>query len=107
MSVQIMSVKELSTRLQKDEDLYLLDVRTPAEYEIARIEGSHLLPLGELTRRLDEIPRDQNIVVICHHGIRSLSAAMYLESHLIKDAYNLSGGIDAWSRQIDPTVPLY
>ena len=107
MSIQSMSVHELSALLQETNSLYLLDVRTPAEYEIARIEGSHLLPLNELTRRLNEIPTDQNIVVICHHGVRSLSAAMYLENQLVMDIYNLSGGINEWSNQVDPAVPLY
>jgi len=85
---------------------FLLDVRQPEEYETARIEGASLIPLSELPGRLAELPKDRPLVVLCHHGMRSAHAVRHLREAGF-DALNLTGGIDAWSRQIDPTVPNY
>jgi rhodanese-related sulfurtransferase len=85
---------------------FLLDVRQPEEYEAARIEGAVLIPLAELPARLTEIPRDLPVVVMCHHGMRSAHAVHHLRDAGF-DALNLSGGIDAWSRDVDPQVPVY
>jgi rhodanese-related sulfurtransferase len=85
---------------------FLLDVRQPEEYAAARIEGAVLIPLAELPNRLGEVPKDTPVVVMCHHGMRSAHAVHHLREAGC-DAVNLSGGIDAWSREIDPAVPLY
>ena len=85
----------------------LLDVREPWEYEKARIEGATLIPMREIPGRIAEVDEDSVIVAICHHGGRSMQVAMYLEKQGFKRVHNLVGGIDAWSRTVDPAVPLY
>ena len=88
-------------------DLTLLDVREPWEFEIAHIEKSLLIPMGELPNKLNDIQKDKAIVVICHHGIRSRSACMYLHQNGINNLLNLHGGIDAWAKEIDSNMPTY
>ena len=85
----------------------LLDVREPWEYDRARIAGSVPIPMRELPARLEEIDHDREVVAICHHGGRSMQVAMFLEKQGFKRVHNLVGGIDAWSRTVDPAVPLY
>lgn len=85
----------------------LLDVREPWEYEKARIEGAQLLPMREVPGRLDELDQERDVVAICHHGGRSQQVALFLEKAGFKKTHNLVGGVDAWSRTVDPTVPLY
>jgi rhodanese-related sulfurtransferase len=85
----------------------LLDVREPWEHEKARIEGSQLVPMGEIPARVGEIHAGREIVAICHHGGRSMQVAMFLEKNGFANVHNLSGGMDAWSRTVDPSVPLY
>ncbi len=82
-------------------------VREPFEYEIARIDGAQLIPLGEIANRADELQRGQQIVVHCHSGTRSAQAVRLLQQRGFSNVYNLEGGIDAWSEQIDPSVPKY
>jgi adenylyltransferase/sulfurtransferase len=89
------------------EPFELIDVREPFEYEIARIDGARLIPLGEISERLDEVSSEQPIVVHCHSGTRSAQAVGLLQQHGFAKVYNLEGGIDAWSDQIDPSVPKY
>ncbi len=86
----------------------LLDVREPWETETAQIPGATLIPMGEIAARANtELDPDQPIVVLCHHGARSLSVAMWLREQGFTQAQSLSGGIDQWSRSIDPTIPRY
>jgi len=85
----------------------LLDVREPWEFEKARIEGATLMPMRELPSRIAQIDEAKEVVAICHHGGRSMQVAMFLEKHGFKRVHNLEGGIDAWSRTVDPAVPLY
>lgn len=86
----------------------LLDVREPWEFEEARIEGSVLMPMREVRlRALEELNREARIVAICHHGSRSLSIAAWLREQGFELAQSLRGGIDAWSAEIDPSVPRY
>ncbi len=101
------SVQELQRRLQAKEPVTLIDVREPAEYEIARIDGATLIPLGELPKRLREIDRTKEIVLHCHSGMRSAHAVQLLQQAGFENAFNLAGGIDAWSEEIDPRVPRY
>ena len=85
----------------------LLDVREPWEYERARIDGSRLVPMREVPARVAEIDDDKEVVAICHHGGRSMQVAMFLERQGFRRVHNLMGGIDAWSRTVDPSVPTY
>jgi adenylyltransferase/sulfurtransferase len=93
--------------MDNKEELMLLDVREPYEYEIARIEGSRLIPLGELETRIGELPRSGTLVCQCHSGGRSEHAARLLQAAGFTNVFNLTGGIDAWSVQVDPGVPQY
>lgn len=85
----------------------LLDVREPWEWQAARIEGSRHIPMREVPARLGELDRGQELVAICHHGGRSQQVAMFLEKNGFAKVHNLVGGVDAWSRTVDPAVPLY
>ena len=85
----------------------LLDVREPWEWETARIEGSQHMPMREVPARLGEIDSDREVVAVCHHGGRSQQVAMFLEKNGFSKVHNLQGGVDAWSRTVDPAVPLY
>lgn len=86
---------------------WLLDVREPWEYSTARIHGATLIPLGELAHRVSEVPRDTEIVVYCHHGMRSARACSILRHVGWDSVFNLSGGIDRWSIEADASVPRY
>jgi len=92
---------------ERREKPVLLDVREPWEYEKARIGGATLMPMRELPSRIGQIDEDKEVVAICHHGGRSMQVAMFLEKQGFKRVHNLVGGIDAWSRTVDPAVPLY
>jgi sulfur-carrier protein adenylyltransferase/sulfurtransferase len=102
-----MSPHELKRRMDAGEPFELIDVREPFEYEIARIDAAKLIPLGEISERLDELSGEQPIVVHCHSGTRSAQATRLLQQRGFANVYNLEGGIDAWSDQIDPSVPKY
>ncbi len=86
----------------------LLDVREPWEYETAHLPGSVLMPMGEIPSRAHtELDPDQPIVVLCHHGVRSMSVTMWLRNQGFDQVQSLAGGIDGWSRSIDPSIPRY
>lgn len=85
----------------------LLDVREPWEQQICHIAGSRLLPMRALPAQLDQLERDKPVVCICHHGGRSAHVAMWLARQGFTDVYNLSGGVDAWARQVDPKMATY
>ncbi len=85
----------------------LLDVRQPWEIAKASIENSKHLPFTELIENIDELPREEKIIVYCHHGIRSLNVCVFLREQGFKDVLSLAGGIDAWAQQIDQGIPLY
>jgi len=101
-------VREITVEELRDapRGLLLLDVRSEGEHELVRLPGSVLIPLPELHERLDELERGRPIVVYCHHGIRSRSAAALLAAAGF-DAVSLRGGIDAWSLRIDPSLMRY
>lgn len=85
----------------------LVDVREPWEYEYCHIEGSQLVPMGQIPVVHEELDPEREIVVICHHGIRSRQVAHYLEHVGFTRVINLEGGIDAWAREVDPNIRLY
>ncbi len=106
MSIKQMTPQQLN-EMQQQSDIFLLDVREPHEFEYCHIVGSQHVPLNYLPENLTSIPQDQDIVLICHHGVRSQYAANFLSDQGFKTVFNLSGGIDAWARSIDPTMPVY
>ena len=85
----------------------LLDVREAWEHETCRIEGSLLMPMGEVPARAGELDADADIVVICHHGGRSMQVALFLGKQGFARVHNLAGGVDAWARNVDPSMPTY
>lgn len=90
------------------ESFVLLDVREPWEHTAARIEGSVLMPMGEVTSRANqELDPEAHIVTVCHHGVRSMNVALWLREQGFERAQSLRGGMDAWSMKIDPGVPRY
>lgn len=101
------SPKELKTRLDKGDKLILVDVREEWEYSLAKLDNSILIPLGTLPQSLGRLNRDSEIIAICHHGMRSADATNFLLQQGFRNVKNLVGGIDAWSIQVDGTVPRY
>jgi sulfur-carrier protein adenylyltransferase/sulfurtransferase len=97
---------ELKTRLDRGDDLYILDVREPHEYQICNLHG-HLIPLGELPRRVHELDSSREIVAHCRSGKRSAEAVQFLQKAGFRKIWNLKGGILAWSDDVDPSVPKY
>ncbi len=100
---------ELKAWLQdpaRDQPL-LLDVREPWEFERCHIEGSLLIPMNSIPSRLGELPADRDIVVICHHGVRSFHVARFLDHNGFTRVINLTGGVDAWAKEADPSMPTY
>jgi len=85
----------------------LLDVREPWEYRIASLEGSTLIPMRQIPSAIEDLDPAQEVIVICHHGIRSRHAAHYLESRGFTRVINLRGGIDAWARELDTLLATY
>ena len=107
MEYEIAPERVRKLREQKS-DFALVDVREPWEYEAACIAGSVHIPMGDIPSRAhQELDPDQHIVVLCHHGVRSLSVTNWLRNQGFERAQSMRGGIDAWSRQIDPKVPTY
>jgi adenylyltransferase/sulfurtransferase len=101
------TVRELKDRMDKGDKVFLLDVREPHEYSMAKIEGSVLIPLGELPSSLEKLDQDVEIVALCKMGMRSADAVMFLLQQGFSNVKNLVGGIDAWSVEIDQSVPRY
>jgi adenylyltransferase/sulfurtransferase len=105
-TVPQISVHDLKDRLNRREDIFLLDVREPHEYDIVNM-GGYLIPLSELPQRVNELDSAREIVVHCHHGSRSARAVQFLRELGFRKVVNLSGGIDAWAEEIDPSLPRY
>lgn len=85
----------------------LLDVREPWEFEICHIDGAQLMPMHSVPHQAGALRPDEEIVVICHHGVRSRHVGVFLERNGFARIYNLSGGVDAWANQVDHAMPLY
>jgi rhodanese-related sulfurtransferase len=103
-----MSATELKQRLDRGEDIQIIDVREQNEYDTARIPGSRLIPLGQVVGRAEEIDPSRETVVHCKGGVRSAKAIEALKSAGFKGRLvNLKGGIAAWSNDVDPSVPKY
>jgi sulfur-carrier protein adenylyltransferase/sulfurtransferase len=101
-----MQVEELKRRLDQGDDLFVLDVREPHEYQICNL-GGHLIPLGDLPKRVNELDSSREIVAHCRSGVRSAKAVGFLQQAGFKKVHNLAGGILAWADRIDPKMPKY
>jgi len=94
--------------LLKDNTARLVDVREPWEFAKTSIEGSLLMPMGEVASRANqELDPDEHLLVLCHHGVRSLNVAVWMRNQGFEKAQSVRGGIDAWSREVDPGVARY
>lgn len=101
------SPRELAERMKQPAPPLLLDVREPSEAALASIDGARLIPLQTLPQHLGELDKTREIVLCCHHGVRSLMALEFMKRLGFTKLLNLKGGIDAWSRDVDPKVPHY
>ena len=101
------TVRELKERMDKGDKVFLLDVREPHEFSLAKIEGATLIPLGTLSGSLNQLDPNEEIVALCHKGMRSADATGLLLQQGFTNVKNLIGGIDAWSVEIDHAVPRY
>lgn len=100
--------QEVKRRLDQGESLRLVDVREPFEHQQAHLEGAALVPMGTIPARLAELQTEADpMIVLCHHGMRSLQVVMWLRQNGVPACQSMSGGIDQWSREIDPSVPRY
>ena len=106
MSIQEITPAEFVARRERGESLTLLDVREDWELGVASVPGIQHIPMGEVADRLEEIDRSREVVVLCRSGRRSLQVANFLQQNGFR-AVNLAGGILAWSRELDATIPTY
>lgn len=106
MQTDCQSVK---ARIDAGDDFLFLDVREQDEFDFASIEGSTLIPMSQIQDRVGELDphKEKDIVVLCHHGMRSMQVTMWLTQQGFTSVKNMNGGIDAWSQAIDPTVARY
>ena len=107
MIYETISPNDVAERIKNGEELNLIDVREPMEYEIASIEGAKLLPLSLFTEWIDDLQPDKEIIVMCHHGIRSANLCVFLVRNGFEKVFNLDGGIDLWSKEVDGNIPRY
>lgn len=102
------TVEEVKGKREAGEAFTLLDVREPWEFETAKIDGAKLMPMGEVPSRAhQELDPEDHIVVMCHHGVRSMNVMVWLRQQGFENVQSMRGGIDVWSRQVDQKVPLY
>ncbi|MGI9105302.1 MAG: rhodanese-like domain-containing protein [Pyrinomonadaceae bacterium] len=107
MTYQTITPAELAGRIEKGEQVRLIDVREPEEFELARIEGAELLPLSRFQKWAGALNPEDEIIVMCHHGIRSAQVCAYLAGQGFTKMFNLAGGIERWSGEVDRSVPRY
>ncbi|HEX2444441.1 MAG TPA: rhodanese-like domain-containing protein [Vicinamibacterales bacterium] len=101
------TVEELKAKIERGEAPAIVDVREPREWDICRIEGATLIPLGELPQRMEELDRRREMVVLCKVGGRSARAVAFLRQQGFENVHNLDGGIVAWIDRVDPTQRRY
>jgi rhodanese-related sulfurtransferase len=107
MDFKTITPTQLSERMRGDAAPLLVDVREPLEYELARVAGARLLPLSLFNEWASTLDPGRDTVFICHHGIRSAQVCAFLARQGFANIYNLAGGIDRWSAEVDPSVPRY
>jgi rhodanese-related sulfurtransferase len=98
---------ELKARLDRGEALTVVDVREPWELAVCALPGARHIPMRDIPAQVAQLPRDQDIVVLCHHGVRSQYVASFLERLGFERLHNLAGGIDAWAKDVDPSMAKY
>lgn len=104
----VITATELKTKMDAGEQFRLIDVREPSEYRTASIPGAELKPLGQIAQWAQQLPdKNEEIILHCHHGMRSERACMFLAAQGFTNLKNLVGGIDDWSLRVDPSVPRY
>jgi len=102
------TTEELKSLLDNNSDVVVLDCREPWEFEIAKIAGSLHIPMNNIPARFQqELTADKHIVVVCHHGVRSMNVTLWLRRQGLEKVQSLAGGIDRWARQVDPKVQVY
>ncbi len=102
------SVADVKSMRDAGQEFIVLDVREPWEIDVARISGSKHIPMGDIPARFNqELDPDDHIIVVCHHGVRSMNVTAWLRQQGFEKVQSLRGGIDRWSREIDSSVPLY
>jgi len=101
------SAKEVNERVGRGDKLLLVDVREQWEYDLAKIPGAKLIPLGTLPANLNTLLDADEVICYCHHGMRSLDAAVWLRQQGVESAKSMTGGIERWSVEVDPQVPRY
>lgn len=104
------SPADVQAQLSSDAKPYLIDVREPEEFTLARMEGAELIPMQSVPselQRLEGMADERPLIVICHHGVRSLQVVAWLRHQGIENCTSMAGGIDRWSLEIDPRVPRY
>jgi len=100
--------EEVKRKLDGGEAFMLLDVREPWEFETARIAGAKLMPMGDVPSRANqELDPEDHVIVVCHHGVRSMNVTAWLRQQGFEKAQSMRGGMDAWARRIDKNVPMY
>jgi rhodanese-related sulfurtransferase len=100
--------EEVKAKLDQQQPLTLLDVRESWEFQAAAFPGAKLMPMGDVPSRAhQELDPEDEIIVVCHHGVRSMNVTVWLRQQGFEKAKSMRGGIDAWSRQVDRSVPLY
>ncbi len=107
MDYEGISPTELAARIERGEAVKLIDVRELEEYELARIEAARLLPLSRFNEWAKTLDPEEEIVFMCHHGMRSAHVCAVLAREGFRNLRNLAGGIDRWSQEVDPNVPRY
>jgi len=106
--VRRLTAREVQDHLQNaDPKPLILDVREPWEYAVCHMDGAKLLPMRQIPAALGELDPEQEMVVVCHHGIRSFSVCRFLEQAGFGRVINLEGGVAAWARDVDPGMPTY
>lgn len=105
--IDVITPLHLKELLSQENPPLILDVREPEELKICSFSNALHIPLRDLPHQFDKLPKNQMIVTVCHHGYRSLQAALFLKNHDITPVANLTGGIDAWAQYIDPSLKRY
>ncbi len=105
--IQQLTPAQLKERLARGPVPVILDVREPWEIAVCALPGARHIPMREIPAHTDDLPRDADVVVVCHHGVRSQYVASFLERLGFERLYNLAGGIDAWARDVEPTMAKY
>jgi len=107
LSYKLITPTELNERLKRGEKLSLIDVREPVEFEVVRLDGAQLLPMSRFNEWIGLLDPTAEIVVICHHGIRSAQVCSYLSYQGFDKIYNMVGGLDLWAEDVDSDMPRY